>query len=127
MNKPDTGRPPTKILIVDDHAAFRKTIREFLPASVVTECADGREVLDRYAAEQPDWVLMDIEMGSLDGLTATRELRARFPEARVIIVSNHGEEEFRQAARDLGASGFVHKAHLEELSPLITATPGREQ
>jgi two-component system response regulator DegU len=126
MNQPDTGRPPTKILIVDDHAAFRKMIREFLPASVVTECADGREVLDRYAAEQPDWVLMDIEMGSLDGLTATRELRARFPEARVIIVSNHGEEEFRQAARDLGAAGFVHKAHLEELSPLITATPGRE-
>jgi len=68
-------------------------------------------------------VLMDIEMGSLDGLTATRELRARFPEARVIIVSKHGEEEFRQAARDLGAAGFVHKAHLEELSPLITSTP----
>ena len=126
MNQPDNACPLTRILIVDDHAAFRKMIREFLPAAVVTECADGREVLDRYAADQPDWVLMDIEMGSLDGLTVTRELQARFPGARVIIVSNHGEEEFRQAACDLGVAGFVHKAHLEELSPLITATPRRE-
>ena len=126
ISKPDLGRPPTKYLIVDDHAAFRKTIREFLPAGVVIECADGREVLDCYAAEHPDWVLMDIEMGSLDGLTATRQLKARFPEARVIIVSNHGEEEFRQAARDLGACGFVHKANLEDLSSLIIAPPRRE-
>jgi len=126
ISEPDSNRSPTKYLIVDDHAAFRKTIREFLPAGVVSECADGREALGRYAAERPDWVLMDIEMEGLDGLTATNELKRRFPEARVIIVSNHGEEEFRQAARDLGVCGFVHKEHLEELSPLITAPPRRE-
>ena len=111
-----------KFLIVDDHAAFRQTLRAFLPAGAVAECADGRAALACYAAERPDWVLMDIEMAGLDGLAATRQLKARFPEARVIIVSNHDEEEFRSAARALGVCGFVHKENLEELSPLITAS-----
>jgi DNA-binding NarL/FixJ family response regulator len=125
-SKPAISQHPAKYLIVDDHAAFRRTIRAFLPAGIVTECADGREVLDCYAAEHPDWVLMDIEMRGVDGLTATRQLKARFPEARIIIVSNHGEEEFRRAARALGTCGFVHKEHLEQLSPLITANQPAE-
>jgi DNA-binding NarL/FixJ family response regulator len=110
-----------KFLIVDDHAAFRRTIRAFLPEGEVTECADGRDVLACYSAEHPDWVLMDIEMAAVDGLTATRELRQSFPEARVIIVTNHREEDFRHAARELGACGFVEKEHLEELRPIIAA------
>lgn len=119
---PNVGKEPTKFLIVDDHAAFRQTIRAFLPAGVVAECADGRDVLACYAAEHPDWVLMDIEMSGVDGLTATRQLKQEFPEARVIIVSNHGEEEFRTAAREVGTCGFVHKEHLEELPQIIAAS-----
>ena len=106
---------------MDDHAAFRETLRAFLPAGDVAECADGGAVLDCYAAERPDWVLMDIEMAGTDGLSATRQLRARFPEARVIIVSNHGEAEFRRAAEQVGACSFVHKEHLEQLAPFIAA------
>src|ERR1051326_6079872 len=104
-----------KFLIVDDHAAFRQTLRAFLPDSPVREAADGREVMALYAAERPDWVLMDIQLPCLDGLTATRRLKERFPVARIIIVTHHAEEEFRAAARDAGADGFVHKEHLEEL------------
>ena len=115
----ESGRATRKFLIVDDHAAFRQTIRAFLPAGTVTECADGRDVLACYAAERPDWVLMDIEMAGLDGLSATRQLKQKFPEARVIIVSNHREEEFRGAARELGSCGFVNKDHLEELRGII--------
>jgi two-component system response regulator DegU len=118
-NEPPAATGTRKFLIVDDHAAFRQTLRAFLPAGVVTECADGRDVIARYAAERPDWVLMDIEMPGVDGLTATRQLKQRFPEAQVIIVSHHGEEEFRSAARDLGTLGFVHKEHLEELRQII--------
>jgi DNA-binding NarL/FixJ family response regulator len=122
MSSEYQGRTETrKFLIVDDHAAFRQTLRAFLPAGAVTECADGGTVLACYAAERPDWVLMDIEMAGTDGLSATRHLKARFPEARVIIVSNHAEAEFRRAAEQLGACGFVHKEHLELLSPIITA------
>ncbi len=112
-----------KFLIVDDHAGFRQTIRAFLPAGIVVECSDGKEVLACYAAHQPDWVSMDIEMHGLDGFAATRQLKERFPNARVIIVSNHSEEEFRREARALGADGFIHKAHLEELAQVLSATP----
>lgn len=109
-----------KFLIVDDHAAFRQILRAFLPPGAVTECGNGLEAVGLYAIEQPDWVLMDIEMPGTDGLEATRQLRRRFPEARIIIVSNHGEEEFRCAAMELGAAGFVHKEHLEDLRRQIT-------
>jgi CheY-like chemotaxis protein len=117
---------PGKFLIVDDHAAFRQTLRAFLPDSTVTECADGSEVLALYAAERPDWVLMDIQMPGLDGLTATRRLKERFPLARIIIVTNHAGEEFRAAAREAGADGFVHKENLEELAAMIQ-TKGHSQ
>ena len=115
-----------KFLIVDDHAAFRQTLRAFLPDSTVLECADGLEVLALYTAERPDWVLMDIQMPGLDGLTATRRLKERFPEARIIMVTNHAGEELRAAAREAGADGFVHKEHLEEL-PAMIQTKGPSQ
>ena len=122
MSSEYQGRTGTrKFLIVDDHAAFRQTLRAFLPAGAVAECVDGGAVLACYAAERPDWVLMDIEMAGTDGLSATRQLRDCFPEARVIIVSNHAEAEFRRAAEQLGACGFIHKEHLEQLSPIIAA------
>ena len=121
------GRTGTrKFLIVDDHAAFRQTLRAFLPDSTVLECADGSQALALYAAERPDWVLMDIQMPGLDGLTATRRLKERFPVARIIIVTNHAGEEFRAAAREAGADGFVHKEHLEEL-PAMIQTIGHSQ
>ena len=111
----------TKFLIVDDHAGFRQTIRTFLPAGKVIECGDGNAAVAACAAEHPDWVLMDIEMPGLDGLSATRELKKRFPDLQIIIVSNHGEEEFRAAAMELGVTGFLLKDHLQELAPMITA------
>ena len=76
-----------KFLIVDDHAGFRRTIRAFLPAGIVVECEDGAEVLARYAAEQPDWVLMDIEMRGMDGFTAARKLKEKFPDASLTVES----------------------------------------
>jgi DNA-binding NarL/FixJ family response regulator len=115
--------PPTlrKFLIVDDHAGFRRTLRAFLPAGRVVECADSRDALGCYRAEQPDWVFMVIELPGLDGLAVTRQIRERFPTARVVFVSQHTDEQFRAAARTLGARGFVQKEHLSELRPLLAA------
>jgi len=111
-----------KFLIVDDHPGFRQVIRAFLPDGVVVECDDGSAVLAYYAAEQPDWVLMDIEMRSMDGFTATRRLKAQYPDAHVIIISNHGEAEFRRAAEELGTEGFLHKFELEKLTQILSGS-----
>lgn len=116
-----------KLLIVDDHAAFRRMVRAFLPPGEVTECADGRDALACYEAERPDWVLMDVEMPGVDGLTATRELKQRFPAARVIIVTHHHEDELRVAALDAGASEFLLKDRLADLTSLIEASEHRER
>lgn len=105
--------------MVDDHAGFRRVLRDFLPEGRVTECSTGLEALSAYAAGEPDWVLMDIEMSDMDGLTATRQLLERFPNARVILVSHHQPEEFHQLAREIGCHGFVHKSRLEEVRRLI--------
>jgi len=64
-----------KLLIVDDHALMRRLIRRLVNDLVtdVEECGDGSEALAAYNQHRPDWVVMDIEMSPIDGITATRE------------------------------------------------------
>ncbi|MCI0487594.1 MAG: response regulator, partial [Blastocatellia bacterium] len=60
----------------------------------------------------PDWVLMDIMMERVDGITATREIRRAFPDARIVIVTNFDDAKFRDAAREAGAGYYVPKENL---------------
>ena len=112
-----------KVLIVDDNARMRKTIRSIVgsPSDEVQECKDGSEVLTMYESFHPDWVLMDIEMKMKDGFAATRELMGLHPEAKVIIVTNHSDQQSRDEARDAHAYGFVPKGNLFELRELMGA------
>lgn len=115
-----------KVLIVDDSPAMRRLIKRLVlaPADDCFECTDGAEALAAYEAHQldaGDWVLMDVEMARMDGLTATRELRAAHPEARVVIVTKHNDEALRAAAFNSGACGFVPKENLLELRALVNA------
>jgi DNA-binding NarL/FixJ family response regulator len=75
------------------------------------------------AAEQPDWVLLDIQMPELDGLSAAREIKANRPEVRILFVTAHDEKRFRAAASQLGANGYVLKEHLEEINQIVGAAP----
>ena len=111
----------TTLLIVDDSAEMRRLIRQVAaqPNDVVIECADGDEVLQAYAANAPDWVLMDVEMKRVDGLTATSTLTRRHPEAKVVIVTKHTDDETRRAARESGALYFVGKDEIISLRTLI--------
>ena len=70
-----------KLLIVDDHVAMRRLIGRVVSdmVSEIEECGDGAEALDAYHRCLPDWVLMDIEMDRIDGITATGEILLSYP------------------------------------------------
>ena len=110
-----------RLLIVDDHAAMRRVIERVVHDlfDFVAECDDGTEAFAAYQQHRPDWVLMDIEMSRMDGLTATRHIVQAFPEARVVIVSKHDNKYIREAAREAGACGYVVKENLMAIRELL--------
>jgi CheY-like chemotaxis protein len=117
-----------RLMIVDDNPGMRRLIRSItgdLAASVV-ECADGSEALEAYAAHKPDWVLMDIEMPTLDGISATREITLAFPDARILIVTEYDDPDWREEARRAGACGYVLKESLPELRRILGQPLGSE-
>jgi DNA-binding NarL/FixJ family response regulator len=89
------------------------------------ECRDGLEAVRRFGEVAPDWVLMDIEMPQLDGLSATREITAISPGARVVMVTNHDDADLRAEADRVGATGYVRKDNLEALPGLLQRPPGQ--
>lgn len=111
------------LLIVDDSREMRRAIKSFVCdlADELHECADGSESLAAYALHHPDWVLMDIKMKDTDGINATKQLKAAFPEAQIVIVTNYDDAELREAARAAGACGYVVKENLLELRRVLGA------
>lgn len=113
------------LMIVDDNARVRRVIRRICQdlADSFCECSDGAEALAVFRAHQPDWVVMDINMEVMDGLTATRQILTAFPAARIVITTRFDDAEMREAARRAGACGFVAKDNLLELRTLIVVLP----
>ena len=83
------------------------------------ECQDGAEALSAYAEFQPDWVLMDWDMKEVDGLTATKVILDRFPNAKILMVTNYDEPDLRQTAKEAGVFGYVKKENLLELKQIL--------
>ena len=115
--------PKTRVLLVDDHAILREGLRALLSyyddIQVVGEAADGAESVTRAGELQPDIILMDIAMPGMNGLEATREVRTRYPETRVLILTQHEDPQYVLPLLQAGASGFVSKRALG--TDLITA------
>jgi two-component system, NarL family, response regulator DegU len=112
-----------KLLIVDDHAPTRKWLRSTVSflAKEIWECGDGAEAVRTYTEEQPDWVLMDFEMLPMNGLTATRLIKTNFPNARILIVSNHDGNGLPEAAMEAGAVQFLKKEDLWRIPEVISS------
>ena len=113
-----------KILIVDDNERVRGLIKRLVGdlCDEVFECGDGKSAMKVYADHKPDWVLMDIEMKGMDGLAASVRIKAAYPEARILIVTNHDDGRLRHAAKNAGACGYVLKENLLALKDIL-ATP----
>jgi CheY-like chemotaxis protein len=112
---------PVKVMIVDDRQSFRELLKSFLKplATEVVECSNGLEAVDRYGEAPPDCVLMDIKMPVMDGLTATKQIKAAFPEARILMLTQYDEPDLRAAAQEAGACGYLVKENLADLSATL--------
>jgi DNA-binding NarL/FixJ family response regulator len=90
---------------------------------VVGEAANGREAIEQVRRLRPDVVLMDVSMPEMDGIEATRRIKAEWPGVRVIGLSMHDDEHISQAMRAAGAEGFLSKtASPAELLKVIYET-----
>jgi CheY-like chemotaxis protein len=117
---------PSVVLVVEDNPAMRALIRSMVatPGATVHECASGESALALYERVHPDWVLMDIKMSGMDGIAATRAIRQADPQARVIIVTEYGDDRSRAAAMAAGATGFVLKQNLLDLPAMLGGRAG---
>jgi DNA-binding NarL/FixJ family response regulator len=119
-----------QILIVDDQPRARQSLRALLStwpnAGEVREAADGQEAVRLVEDQQPDVVLMDIRMPEMDGVQATRLIKARWPQVHVVVLTLYGEYEAETLAA--GADAFIGKGEppdrlLAALSALATEPP----
>lgn len=104
------------VLIVDDNAQLRTLMREIVAEAadlqVVGEAADGAEAMQLVQALRPAIVLLDLIMPQVNGLEVLRWIKVEHPETKVIIVTVHEEDAYRQAAETNGADAFLLKKTL---------------
>lgn len=109
------------LLIVEDNASMRRLIKSivFDLAEEIEECGDGADVLAAYEKHLPEWVLMDVKMPRTDGITASHRLLARYPQAKICIVTECADAKTRQAASDAGVREYVLKDDLINIRSII--------
>jgi DNA-binding NarL/FixJ family response regulator len=122
---------PTRVLLVDDHAMVRRGLREFLglfdDIEVVGEARDGLDAVEAAARLRPDVIVMDLNLPRLDGIDATREIRAATPGVEVVALTAFVDEERVLAALEAGAAGFLLKdAEADDVAAAIRAARAGE-
>lgn len=115
---------PIRVLLVDDHAVVRSGLAAFMMVfddmECVGEACDGREAVEKCARLQPDVVLMDLVMPEMDGATATRHIRERWPQIQVVIMTSFKEDDLVQGALRAGAIAYLLKnTSADELASAI--------
>lgn len=102
-----------KIALVDDHKIFRTGLKNLIDREpffkVAAEAKDGEELLDRLKAVKCDLVVLDLSMPNMDGMTAIKELRQRFPKLKILVLTMLKDNEHFRHAMVLGASGYILK------------------
>lgn len=121
-----------RLLVVDDDPGFRETLRHLLApqdeVEILGEAGDGEEALRLAGSLRPDVVLMDLTMPRMNGLEATRQLKARWPELAIVIITVHDDEAYRRTALAAGAEAFLVKKTLGvDLWPALARLAGRRE
>jgi DNA-binding NarL/FixJ family response regulator len=122
---------PIRVFLVDDHRVVRSGVSAYLELiediEVIGEAGDGRQALDRIALLEPgdnlpDVVLMDLLMPVMDGITATRQIRSRWPAIEVVAITSFAEEAKVRGALEAGAAGYLLKdADADQVARAIRA------
>jgi two-component system, NarL family, nitrate/nitrite response regulator NarL len=106
-------QPAIRVLIVDDEPLFMQMLQSLLDVEagveVVGEAANGKQGVNLAQELEPDVIVMDVSMPVMDGLEATREIRERDPQARVLILTGGTNVTDIDKARTSGASGYLTK------------------
>ena len=109
----DSGNPKARLLIVEDHFFMREGIKAILARDtgleVAGEAQDIQEAISRCWELRPDLILMDISLPQMDGIEATREIKALFPKTSVLILTAHSDPQLLMEAVKAGAAGYVLK------------------
>src|SRR5512135_1719270 len=128
LPKPRTEPPSNgiRVMVVDDHAVVRSGLKTFLSVipdlQLVGEAAGGEEAVVRCGLLSPDVVLMDLMMPGMDGVTATRNIREKFPHVKVLALTSFEEDKLVQDALRAGAIGYLMKTvTARELAAAIRA------
>jgi two-component system response regulator NreC len=121
----------TRLLLVDDHAVVRSGLKMLLSGhsemEIVGEADSAAGALQEAERTHPDVILMDIGLPDKTGIEATREIKKRFPDVKVVALTIHEDEEYFFQMLDAGASGYVPKrAAPEELLTAIRAAAAGE-
>ena len=119
-----------KVFVVDDHEIFRNGLRLLIESAddmtLIGEAESGALVLDKLAQEQPDLILMDINMPGENGIDVTRRIKQHYPDMIVLMLTMFEDDKSVFAAMRAGASGYVLKGikHTEMLQTLRLAAAG---
>jgi DNA-binding NarL/FixJ family response regulator len=103
---------PIRIVLADDHVLVRQGLKSLLEREgfqVVAEASDGQEALCHVKSLQPDIVVMDISMPTLNGMNAAREMSRSSPKTKIILLTQHDEGQYISEALEVGVKGYVLK------------------
>src|SRR3970040_739793 len=121
---PSLAMSELRVLLVDDHEVVRAGIKALLDAQddivVIGEAGTAEEGIRRVGYDEPDVVVLDVRLPDASGVEACREIRSRFPDVKVLMLTSFADEEAMMSAILAGASGYVLKR--VKMTDLVTDT-----
>jgi DNA-binding NarL/FixJ family response regulator len=124
--------PAVRVLVVEDYQPFRRfvcsTLSELPNLQIIAEVSDGLDAVRKAEELQPELILMDVGLPTLNGIEAARRIRTLSPDSRIIFVSQESDPSIVQEALDLGAAGYLVKMSVASdlLNALEAVLDGRQ-